>query len=264
MMLGLGAGHRLRAADHRPLPRAARGGRQRAATRRRSAAATSGATVVAAGLIVMVAIAGLLVIGVPFIGKIGLGAAIAVGAVVVSALTILPIMIGRLRPPAGAEEARARPAVAGLRPLGRDRDPRGRGCRSPPASLVLLIFAVPGHPAAPRPARRRQPADVAARSASPTTSSARRSARAPTARSCSPSTRRRARRTPRRSSPRSSRPSPTRPASPRSPPASRQRGRRDGDDLRRSRPPRRRTPGPATCSTACATTSSRRRPPARR
>jgi len=66
------------------------------------AAATSGASVVAAGLIVMVAIAGLLVIGIPFIGKLGLAAAIGVGAVVVSALTILPIMIGafgrRLKP----------------------------------------------------------------------------------------------------------------------------------------------------------------------
>ena len=48
----------------------------------------------AAGLIVMVAIAGLLVIGIPFIGKLGLASAIAVGAVVVSAITILPIMIG--------------------------------------------------------------------------------------------------------------------------------------------------------------------------
>ena len=56
----------------------------------------------AAGLVVMVAIAGLLVIGVPFIGKLGLASAIGVGAVVVSALTILPIMIGmfgrRLKP----------------------------------------------------------------------------------------------------------------------------------------------------------------------
>ena len=58
------------------------------------AAATSGASVVAAGLVVMLAIAGLLVIGIPFIGKLGLAAAIGVGAVVVSALTILPIMIG--------------------------------------------------------------------------------------------------------------------------------------------------------------------------
>src|SRR3954454_16001452 len=57
-------------------------------------AATAGTTVVAAGLIVMVAIAGLLVIGVPYIGKMGIGAAIAVGAVVVSSLTVLPMMMG--------------------------------------------------------------------------------------------------------------------------------------------------------------------------
>jgi RND superfamily putative drug exporter len=66
------------------------------------AAATSGSSVVAAGLVVMVAIAGLLVIGIPIIGKMGIAAAIGVAAVVLSALTVLPIMIGmlsrRLRP----------------------------------------------------------------------------------------------------------------------------------------------------------------------
>lgn len=58
------------------------------------AAATSGSAVVAAGLIVMVAIAGLLAIGIPMIGKMGIAAAIGVAAVVVSALTFLPVMIG--------------------------------------------------------------------------------------------------------------------------------------------------------------------------
>src|SRR5215207_691199 len=61
------------------------------------AAATSGASVVAAGVIVMVAIAGLLVIGIPLIGKLGIAAAIGVGAEVVSALTVLPIMMGALK-----------------------------------------------------------------------------------------------------------------------------------------------------------------------
>jgi RND superfamily putative drug exporter len=106
------------------------------------AAATSGSSVVAAGLIVMVAIAGLLVIGIPLIGKLGIAAALGVGAVVVSALTILPIMIGalskRLKPkklahtePSGAfgrwgEIVTARPwlsIAAGV--------------------LVLLVFAAP-------------------------------------------------------------------------------------------------------------------------
>jgi RND superfamily putative drug exporter len=66
------------------------------------AAATSGSSVVAAGLIVMVAIAGLGVIGIPLIGKLGLGAAIGVLAVVLSALLVIPGMIGafgnKLRP----------------------------------------------------------------------------------------------------------------------------------------------------------------------
>lgn len=60
------------------------------------AAATAGSSVVAAGLIVMVAIAGLLAVGIPMVGKMGIGAAIGVAAVVVSSLTILPIMAGAL------------------------------------------------------------------------------------------------------------------------------------------------------------------------
>jgi len=95
VMLGLGAG-----IDYSLLiigryrEQAAAGNTKRDAAAK--AAGTAGASVVAAGLIVMVAIAGLLVIGIPFIGKLGLASAIGVGAVVVSALTILPIVIGAL------------------------------------------------------------------------------------------------------------------------------------------------------------------------
>jgi RND superfamily putative drug exporter len=93
VMLGLGAGidYSLLIIGRYREQRAAGDDMHHAAAR---AAATAGTTVVAAGVIVMVAIAGLLVIGVPYIGKMGIGAAIAVGAVVVSALTILPIMMG--------------------------------------------------------------------------------------------------------------------------------------------------------------------------
>jgi putative drug exporter of the RND superfamily len=95
VMLGLGAG-----IDYALLiigryrEQVARGDTPRDASAK--AAATSGASVVAAGLIVMVAIAGLLVIGIPLIGKLGVGAAIGVAGVVISALTILPIMMGAL------------------------------------------------------------------------------------------------------------------------------------------------------------------------
>src|SRR5918998_4315778 len=93
MMLGLGAGidYALLIIGRYREQRAAGDSLHDAAAR---AGATAGTTVVAAGVIVMVAIAGLLVIGVPYIGKMGLGAALAIGAVVVSALTVLPILMG--------------------------------------------------------------------------------------------------------------------------------------------------------------------------
>jgi RND superfamily putative drug exporter len=110
MMLGLGAGidysllilSRFReqlAAGNDPPEAAAR------------ANATSGMSVVAAGLIVMVAIAGLLAVGIPLVGKMGLGAAIAIFMVVLSSVTVLPILSGalakRLRPKDPAHVARS-------------------------------------------------------------------------------------------------------------------------------------------------------------
>ena len=105
-------------------------------------AATSGASVVAAGLVVMLAIAGLLVIGIPVIGKLGLAAAIAVGCVVVSAITILPIMIGALGrwlTPKKPEHVRPSPffgrwgEIVTARPW----------VSIAAGSLILLIFASP-------------------------------------------------------------------------------------------------------------------------
>ena len=106
------------------------------------AAATSGSAVVTAGLIVMVAIAGLLVIGVPYIGKMGVGAAIAIAAVVVSALTILPIMMGafgRRLIPKKPEHVQTSPAFTRWGEI---------VTRRPWASIaagvvVLLVFAFP-------------------------------------------------------------------------------------------------------------------------
>ncbi|MDO8187450.1 MMPL family transporter [Conexibacter sp. JD483] len=60
-------------------------------------AATSGASVVAAGVIVIVALAGLLAIGIPLIGALGIAAAIGVACVVLSSLLVLPAMIGGLK-----------------------------------------------------------------------------------------------------------------------------------------------------------------------
>ncbi len=68
----------------------------------RVANATAGASVVAAGAIVVVAIAGLLATGIPFVGRMGLGSAIMIAVVAVGAVTVLPTLMGafarRLRP----------------------------------------------------------------------------------------------------------------------------------------------------------------------
>jgi RND superfamily putative drug exporter len=68
----------------------------------RVANATAGTSVIAAGSIVVVAIAGLLATGIPFVGRMGLGSAIVVASVAVGAVTVLPTLMGafarRLRP----------------------------------------------------------------------------------------------------------------------------------------------------------------------
>ncbi|RKQ86733.1 RND superfamily putative drug exporter [Solirubrobacter pauli] len=105
-------------------------------------AATSGASVVAAGLIVMLAIAGLLVIGIPFIGKLGVGAAIAVGGVVLSALTVLMALIGAFKKwltPKNPESVKPSAAFErwGERVTARPWLSIGAGV------LIMLIFAAP-------------------------------------------------------------------------------------------------------------------------
>ena len=141
MMLGLGAG-----IDYALLiigryrEQVARGDSPRDASAK--SAATSGASVLAAGLIVMVAIAGLLVIGIPFIGKLGLASAIAVGAVVVSALTVLPAMIGAFKKwlkPKKPEHVRPSPAFERWGEIVTEHPWRSIAA----GVVILLIFAFP-------------------------------------------------------------------------------------------------------------------------
>jgi RND superfamily putative drug exporter len=58
------------------------------------AAATSGAAILVAGTTVVVAILGLYVAGIPFISAMGVGAAVVVAVTVVSALTLVPGLLG--------------------------------------------------------------------------------------------------------------------------------------------------------------------------
>ena len=134
------------------------------------AAATPGASVVAAGLIVMVAIAGLLVIGIPFIGKMGIAAAIGVARGRRLGADDPADHDGRARQ---AAEAEASPSTSRPSPA---FERWGELVTARPWLSIAAGVARaarlrrPGHAAAPRPARRRQPAEPSAPSASPTTS----------------------------------------------------------------------------------------------
>ena len=110
MMLGLGAGidyalfltarHRERlAAGDDPATAAGR------------ANGTAGVAVVTAGAIVVVAISGLLAVGIPFVGRMGLAAGVVVAVTAVAAVTVMPALLG----------------MAGRRVLGRRGVPRSTG-----------------------------------------------------------------------------------------------------------------------------------------
>jgi putative drug exporter of the RND superfamily len=108
----------------------------------RVANATAGTSVVAAGAIVVVAIAGLLATGIPFVGAMGIGSAIIIAMVAVGAVTVLPTLMGafarRLRPrkPEHVEPSPRFERWAGLitrRPL----------ASAIAGALVLVLLAVP-------------------------------------------------------------------------------------------------------------------------
>ena len=105
-------------------------------------AATAGSAVVTAGLIVMVAIAGLLAIGIPIIGKMGVGAAIGIFAVVISAITLLPALMGafaRWIKPKRIEHVQASPAFSRWGQIVTERP----WLSITAGILVLLVFAFP-------------------------------------------------------------------------------------------------------------------------
>ncbi len=80
----------------------------------RHAAGTSGAAIVVAGSTVAVSVLGLYISGVGFVGSLGLAAAIVVVVTMISALTLLPALMGLARQTIRALTARVRAHKAGL------------------------------------------------------------------------------------------------------------------------------------------------------
>jgi putative drug exporter of the RND superfamily len=79
------------------------------------AVATAGSAVVFAGVTVLIALAGLLVVGIPFLSVMGLAAAGTVAIAVLIALTLLPAILGFVGQRAGRGRKRSTGAAAGLR-----------------------------------------------------------------------------------------------------------------------------------------------------
>ena len=80
-----------------------------------TAVATAGSAVVFAGATVIIALLGLLVVGIPFLAVMGVSAAVAVGLAVVASVTLLPALLGlagrRLTPKDGSRAHRRARAV---------------------------------------------------------------------------------------------------------------------------------------------------------
>ena len=114
------------------------------------AAGTAGSAVVFAGLTVVIALAGLAVVRIPFLTVMGLGAAATVLVAVLVALTLLPALFGfaggRLAPRPGSRTARREQATAGP-DAGRAGRPAGERwarlvTRRPLVTVVLTLAAL--------------------------------------------------------------------------------------------------------------------------
>ena len=119
--------------------------------------ATSGAAIVVAGSTVVVAILGLYVSGVAFVGALGLASAVVVAVTMLSALTLVPAMLAVAGPgsaPAGTGERRSGPSRRTCRcanpttrtprsPAGAGWSATGPGRGRSAASWCCVVLAIP-------------------------------------------------------------------------------------------------------------------------
>ena len=150
-----------------------------------TAVATAGSSVIFAGVTVMIALIGLLIVGIPFLGYMGIAAAIAVLLAMLAATTLLPAVLGllgaRLAPKPGSRTARRMLAAAAAAseeaPASRSAKP-ALGQRwvalvlKAPVVFIVAVLAVLGTLAIPAfslvlalPDGGSQPADTTARKA---------------------------------------------------------------------------------------------------
>ncbi|GAA3779921.1 MMPL family transporter [Plantactinospora mayteni] len=109
------------------------------------ATATAGSAVVFAGLTVIIALAGLTVVGIPFLSVMGLAAAFTVLMAVAAAITLLPALLGfagqRIRPKPGSRADRREQALADGPGNGGHRWAR-LVTRRPLATVVAVVLLV--------------------------------------------------------------------------------------------------------------------------
>lgn len=103
--------------------------------------ATAGTAVLSAGLTVIIALLGLFVVGIPFLGMMGLGAAIAVALAIAAALTLIPALLsvfGKLLIPKAGSKAFRREQADAAPTLGTRW---GRLATAKPLVTIVIVLA---------------------------------------------------------------------------------------------------------------------------
>ncbi|MEO7720611.1 MAG: MMPL family transporter [Pseudolysinimonas sp.] len=111
-----------------------------------TAVATAGSSVIFAGVTVMIALVGLLIVGIPFLGLMGVAAAIAVLLAMLAATTLLPAVMGllgaRLTPRWSLEDRESDPATPAPKSARRWKRTRTTGKKAPTLGQRWVAFVL--------------------------------------------------------------------------------------------------------------------------